>query len=77
MKTPPIPPEYIRLPKPKTRCEHTGLSRSTLYELIVPRRRNNFRPPVKSKQVKGAGAMRGIRLIHYPSLLHYLHHCED
>ena len=65
-------PDFIRLPKPGGRCPHTGLSRSSLYELIVPSKRNGYRPPVKSRHIKGPGAMRGIRLIHYVSLIEFL-----
>lgn len=66
------PPDFIRLPKSGARCPYTGLSRSTLYELLVPSKRNGYRPPVKSKHIRRPGAMRGIRLIYYPSLISYL-----
>lgn len=66
------PPDFIRLPKSGERCPHTGLSRTTLFELIVPCKRNGFRPPVKSKHHKQPNAMRGIRIIYYPSLVSYL-----
>ena len=64
-------PEWIRLPKPGERCIHTGLSRSTLNELVIPSEVNNFYPPVKSAVIKKRGAMRGIRLISYDSLMAY------
>jgi hypothetical protein len=69
-------PEYLRLPSPDARCALTGLSRTTLCELSVPSKVNGFKPPVKSLVVKKRGAMRGIRLINYDSLLDYLHHLE-
>lgn len=71
-----IPPDYIRLPKPGARCAISGLSRTTLIELSVPSRCNDFRPPVESKHIKRAGAQRGIRLISRESLLAYLKQLE-
>jgi len=70
-------PDYIRLPKPYERCRLTGLSRSTLAELTVPGPANGFKPPVKSLVIKKRGAMRGIRLINFDSLLDYLHELES
>ena len=69
-------PEYIRLPKPRERCRLTGLSRSTLAELAVPCELNDHKPPVRSLVVKKRGAIRGIRLINYDSLLDYLRELE-
>jgi hypothetical protein len=65
-------PEYVRYPKPGTRCALTGLTRSTLAEFVVPSEHNDFKPPVKSLVVKKRGATRGIRLINYDSLLDHL-----
>jgi hypothetical protein len=70
-------PEYIRLPKPYERCRLTGLSRSTLAELAVPCKENNFTPPVKSVLIRKRGAQRGIRLVRFDSLLDYLHKLEN
>ena len=67
-----IKPEWIRLPSPKGRCPHTGLSRSTLCELAVPSEANDGVPPVRSVVVRKRGAIRGIRLISYDSLMAYL-----
>lgn len=39
-------PLYLRLPKSGKRCPATGLSRSTLNDLILPTPSNDFRPPV-------------------------------
>ncbi len=64
--------EWIRLPRPGARCPYTGLSRSTLTELCVPRRAYNGAPPVKSVVICKPGAIRGIRLVSYPSLMSYL-----
>ena len=69
-------PEYIRLPRPDARDRLTGLSRSTLAELAVPGKANGFKPPVKSLVVKKRGAVRGIRLINYDSLLDHLKKLE-
>lgn len=65
-------PEWIRLPKPGERCIYTGLSRSTLNELTIPSDANDYRPPVRSAVIKKRGAMRGIRLISFDSLMHYI-----
>lgn len=65
-------PVYIRLPKPGERCPHTGMSRTTLNELILPIKRNNFCPPVASKSVRERGSTRGVRLILLESLLDHL-----
>lgn len=65
-------PVFIRLPKSPAHCPLTGLSRSALYELILPCPANGFKPPVRSKVVKKKHASRGIRLIEVASLLAYL-----
>lgn len=64
--------EWIRLPQPGAREFVSGLSRSTLNELILPSAANDYRPPVKSIVLKKRGATRGIRLIHAESLLLFL-----
>lgn len=65
-------PEWIRLPAPGHRCRHTGLSRSSLNELVLPAATNDWKPPVKSVVLRKRGAIRGIRLIGYDSLMDYL-----
>lgn len=70
-------PEYVRLPHPGSKCQHTGLSRSTLNELILPCEANSFKPQVKSVVQKKKYAVRGIRLIHYRSLIDYLNSLAD
>jgi hypothetical protein len=77
----PVPP-FLRLPKPKERCQYTGLSRTTLAEICVPTAANNFNPPVRAKCIKsiatkkGAkparGKKRGIYLIPTAALFAYL-----
>ena len=65
-------PEWLRLPAPGSRCRFTGLSRSTLNELTIPGPANAGTPPVKSVVLRTRGALRGIRLISYDSLMGYL-----
>lgn len=66
-------PEFIRLPRPGTRCPYTGLTRSGLNNLILPCALNGHRPPVRSVCLRQRGAVRGTRLINYDSLLSYLY----
>lgn len=70
--------EWVRLPRVGERSPLCGLSRSSLNELILPCPANGGRPPVRSIVLKKRGAIRGIRLIHAPSLLDYLNRlaCE-
>ena len=65
-------PEYVRLPKPGSRCPYTGLSRGTLNELVLPCDSNDRKPPVHSVVLKKRNAIRGIRLVNYRSLMEYL-----
>jgi hypothetical protein len=65
-------PEWLRLPAPGARCRFTGLSRSTLNELTIAGPANDGVPPVKSVVLRKRGALRGIRLINYDSLMQYL-----
>ena len=58
-------PEFIRLPRPKDRCRLTGLSRTTLAELVD-------RGAVKAAKLRKKGSQRSITLIHRESLLEYL-----
>jgi hypothetical protein len=66
-------PVYLRLPREGARCPFTDLPRSTLKDLCIPARANNYKPPVRSISLrKSKYAKRGIRLIHYNSLMKYL-----
>jgi hypothetical protein len=66
-------PLYIRLPRAGTRCPYTDLPRSTLKDLCVSTKANNYRPPVRSISLKKSKhAKRGVRLIDYQSLIAYL-----
>jgi hypothetical protein len=64
--------QWIRLPRPGDRCPLTGLSRSTLAELVRPCERNDYAPPVESRLLKRKGAARGVLLINRQSLLAFI-----
>jgi hypothetical protein len=64
--------EWLRLPTPGAKHPEYGLTRGTLNELILPCEENDYKPPVRSVVIKKRGAIRGIRLIHRPSLDTYL-----
>jgi hypothetical protein len=63
---------WIRLPRPGERCPITGLSRSSLAELVRPCARNGYRAPVAARLLKRRDARRGVLLISRESLLGYL-----
>ncbi len=63
-------PEFIRLPA--QRCPFTGLSRSTLNNLILPTVHNRNQPPVRSHVLRQPGRSRGIRLIDFSSLIAFI-----
>jgi hypothetical protein len=67
--TPQIQPEFCRLPRPKTRCLTTGLSRTSLVELIDAGK-------IRAVRLRKKGAARGVTLINRQSLLDYLHSLE-
>ena len=69
--TPNCLPEFIRLPI-KGLCPITGLSRSKIYELILPSEANNYKPPVTSVSLRKTGQLKGTRLVVLQSLLNYL-----
>ena len=66
------PAVFVRLPSPRTRCAITGLSRSSMAELVRPCMRNNWQPPVDAVLLKKRHANRGCLLINKASLLAYL-----
>jgi len=66
---PQIAPEFVRLPRPKTRCAITGLSRSSLNDLIAEGK-------IRAVKLRKRGAARGITLINRRSLLDFLHGLE-
>jgi hypothetical protein len=61
-------PEYLRLPRANERDPLFGLSRSQLYELVLPSLANDWTPPVRSAVIRRPGAKSGVRLIHVGSL---------
>lgn len=63
---------WLRLPRPGARCPVSGLSRSTLAELVRPCPRNEYAPPVDSRILRRPGTQRGILLINRKSLLEYI-----
>lgn len=65
-----VPPEFCRLPRPLTRCPLTGLSRTSLVELIDAGK-------VRAVRLRKKGAARGITLVNRQSLLDYLHSLEQ
>ena len=65
--------EFIRLPKTGTLCPFTGLTRSKMNELVLACPANDHKPPVKSVCLRQKGAVKGVRLIVYRSLMDYLH----
>ena len=71
------PGDWLRLPQPGAKLSGYGLTRGTLNELILPCEENDFKPPVRSIVIKKRGAVRGIRLIHRPSLDAYLSKLAD
>ena len=68
----PALPPFIRLPRPKSRCAVTGLSRSTIAELCVPSVVNEFAPPVYSRDVRTRGRQRGIRIVDTCALVSFI-----
>jgi len=60
-----VRPEWIRLPKEGKSCPYSGLSRSYLANLLRTQ-------AVKSKVLRHPGAIRGVRLISYDSLMAYI-----
>ncbi len=58
--------EFLSLPRPRERCRFTGLSRTTLCELLA-------RGEIRGVTIRRPGAVRGKRLIVKSSLSDYLH----
>ena len=59
-------PEFVRLPKAGSRCPLTGLSRTSLVELVEE-------GAIKAVKLRKRGSVRGITLLVRESLLGYLH----
>ena len=62
-----VRPDWVRVPEAIRR---TGISRTHLYDLIAKRE-------VRTKSLRRRGAIRGIRLSDYGSLLEYIESIED
>ena len=58
-------PEWIRVPKVGTVCQHSGLSRSYLHSLIKDGQ-------VESVSLRKRGSKFGVRLVSYDSLMAYI-----
>jgi hypothetical protein len=65
-------PYYIPIPRTRTKCPHSGLSRSGIYNLIRPTKANGYKAVVDSCVVRLPGKGRGRRMVHYRSLMDYL-----
>lgn len=63
---------WMRLPKPKERCKVTGLSRTSLAEILDEKDPKTGEPYVVQYRKERFGKQRKIRLIHKQSLLDYL-----
>lgn len=61
-------PEFLRLPKSGTLCPWTGLSRSKMWQVI-----QSSNGKIKTVCLRRKGAVKGARLIHFDSLMNYLH----
>ena len=59
------PPVWIRLPKNGGQCRHFGFSRTSYYDLM----REGL---IAYKVVRQRGKLRGVRLINYQSVLHFV-----
>lgn len=64
--------EWIRLPKPRERCLTTGLSRTSLVELLDERDPQTGNLLILQLVKKRSGKQRGIRMINKASLLAFL-----
>ena len=58
--------EFLSLPRPRERCRFSGLSRTTLCELLT-------RGEIRGVSIRRPGALRGKRLVLKSSLASYLH----
>ena len=63
--------------EPSPRCAYCGLTRAMLYQIAVPCRANNWKPPVISKRLKQKGSKRGVRVINFESLMAHIRNLPD
>jgi len=69
--------EWIRLPRPRERCAVTGLSRTSLVEIIDEKDPRTGEYFLKQYKKERHGEQRRIRMIHKQSLLNYLERRAD
>ena len=62
--------EFCRLPRPRTRCPVTNLSRTTLEELVRA-------GSIRAKKLRKPGSTRGIVLLETRSLLEFINNLPD
>ena len=62
--------EFCRLPRPRTRCPVTNLSRTTLEELVRA-------GSIRAKKLRKPGSTRGIVLLETRSLLEFVNNLPD
>lgn len=67
-----VRPNFIRLPKHRTNCPYTGLSRTGMYNLCVPCAANGGKPKVPAKSDRQPGNLRGVWLIPFDALIAYI-----
>lgn len=65
-------PQFIPIPRAGAKCPHSGLCRSTIYNLIGSSKTNGYRPIVESTIVRLNGNKRGSRRVCYASLMRHL-----
>lgn len=74
---PPKTPRFVRLPKEKTLCPYSQLSRGKIRELIEPRPGRPI-PPVESFVLPNLGkGQKGVRMVVLSSLMSYLEQAAE
>ena len=68
--------EYIRVPGPDGVDPIFSMNRDTVLDLVLPRARNGYKPPVKSVVIKSPGMKRGRRFVSVQSLRSYFSSLE-
>jgi hypothetical protein len=63
--------EFLRIPSRGEKCPITGLSRTSVEEIVVPSKKNNFNPPVRARLRRKPGKLRGIWLIPRQEYIRY------
>ncbi len=58
-------PEWVRIPKPRTTCPYSGLSRAHVHRLVKE-------GEIESMSLRKRGAKTGVRLVSYDSLMAYI-----